>query len=418
MTPTMITPFWLRLREITTYPMRGASKYALLGLTLLSPLAMLPMSWFFRALLLVGTYTYAVSILRHTANGYLEAPEINADGDGTGRMQIVLQFVFAALLIGSLMLFGPWVMLAVGVVLAFAMPGATISLAMDENFWHAINPATWFAIAARLGWPYLAMLALCVVIMFSQGNAQALIALVLPAPLAFIAGTFVSTYAVFATFHLMGYVIYQYHEELGHEVTRPQKLHDHSADPDQGLLDEVAQMVLDGDTDGAEARLANQLRVRGGTAKVHAQYRKLLRLRNDSAGLTRHGNEYLAILLAQDKEKEALELVRDCVAIDAGYRPAHPDAVKHLARRAAETAQVKLAVQLLTGFDQRHPGHPDIAVNALDAAKLLAEKLGDDRTARELLAGVRPVIGNDPLRQDFEAYQQFLDKVAAPTARA
>lgn len=418
MTPTHITPFWLRLRAITTYPMRGAAKYALLGLTVLSLLTMLPMSFFFRALLLIGTYTYAVSILRDTANGYLDPPEINADGDGTGKLQIVLQVVFTLLLLGAFLLLGPWGGLAVGLVLAFAMPGAIISLAIDENFWHALNPATWLAIAARLGGAYFAMLALCVVIMFSQANAQAFIALLLPLPVAHVAAAFVSTYAVFATFHLMGYVIYQYHEDLGYEVTRPQKLHDHNADPDQGLLDEVAQMVLDGDTEAAEAKLANQLRVRGGTAKVHAQYRKLLQLRRDVAGLSRHGNEYLAILLAQNQEKAALDLVRECVAIDPDFAPSHADAIRPLARRAAETAQVKLAVQLLSGFEQRHPGHADIAANGLAAAKLLAEKLGDDAAARTLLAGVRPVIGNDPLRQEIEQYQQFLDRLAAPTAKA
>jgi hypothetical protein len=419
MTPsTRITPFWLRLRAITLYPMRGAALLALLGLTGLSLLTLLPFTWLFRFLLLVGTYTYAVSILRDTANGYLDPPEINADGDGTGKLQIVLQFVFSLLLVGAFLTLGPVGGFAVALVLAFAMPGATLSLALDENFWHAINPATWFAIAARLGWPYFAMLMLCVVIMFSQGNAQALIEAYLPPVVAQLAATFVSTYAVFATFHLMGYVIYQYHEELGYEISRPTLLHDHSADPDQGVLDEVEAMVLDGDTVGAEARLAHQLRVRGGTAAVHARYRKLLRLRGDVEASSRHGNEYLAILMAQGKEKEALELVRDCLAIDPDFQPAHADAVRPLARRAAETAHVKLAVQLLSGFEQRHPGHADIAANALAAAKLLAEKLGDESAARTLLAGVRPVIGNDPLRQDFEAYQQFLDRLAAPVAKA
>ena len=411
---TRIVPFWHRLPAITTYPMRGAALYALLGLTALSLLTLLPFTWLIRILLTIGTYTYAVSILRDTANGYLDPPEINADGDGSGRMQIVLQFVFTLLMIGGFALFGLVPGAIIALVLAFAMPGATISLALDENFWHALNPATWFAIAARLGGAYLALVALCGVIIVSQFNASALMLMFLPAVVANVAVAFVSTYAVFATFHLMGYVIYQYHEDLGFEIQRRTVLHDHKADPDQGLLDEVAQMVLAGDTAGAEARLAQHLRTRGGTAAVHAQYRKLLRLSGDVAGSTRHGNEYLAILMAQDKEKDAYDLVRDCIAIDPSYKPAYPDAIKHMARRAADQGQVKLAVQLLAGFHERHPGHYDIADNALTAAKLLAEKVGDDGTALMLVEDVLPLVANDPMRHELEAYLQFLEKLAAP----
>jgi hypothetical protein len=418
MPPTTITPFWQRLRAITTYPLRGAALLALLGLTAGRILGFLPFSLLFMLLLLFGTYTYAVSILRDTANGYLDPPEINLHGDGAGRWQVLLQLTFGLLMFGGFALLGPVGGAACALVLALALPGATISLAMDENFVEAINPATWFAIATRLGWPYFAVVGLSVVIFISQANAQALLSAVLPPVVGELAAFFAWAYAVFVTFHLMGYLIYQYHDEIGYEPARPAPLRDRNADLDQAVLDEVEALVLAGDTDAAEARLAGQLRTRGGTAAVHAQYRKLLRLRGDAEASSRHGHEYLAILMAQDNEKAALALVLDCLSLDPGFAPAYPDLVAPLARRAAATGQARLAVQLLAGFEQRHPGHPDIAANGLAAAKLLAETLGDDARARTLLADVRKVIGNDPLRQDIEQYQRFLARLAAPVAKA
>jgi hypothetical protein len=421
MTPATITPFWHRMRAITTYPLRGGAVFALFGLTLARLITILPLGLLgllLHVILWAGVYTYAVGILRNTANGHMDAPEFNVDGDSGGRAQLVLQFMFVLMLFGGFAMFGPVGGTIVAIGLGLAMPGATIALALDGSLWNALNPVTWLAIATRLGWPYLAMTALCAVIVVSEANAQAMLRF-LPPVLDVFAGYLVATYAVFATFHLMGYVIYQYHEVLGYEISRPLRLRDPNADPDQDVLDEVEAMVLAGDTDGAEKHLEHRLRVRGGTPAVHARYRRLLQVRGDNAGLLRHGREQLAVLMAQDQHKAALELVRQCLALDPAFAPTQPELVAPLARRAATTAQAKLAVQLLSGFEARHPGHADVAANGLLAAKLLAETLGDDAAARTLLANVRRAVGtHDPLRGEIDAYQQFLDKLAAPVARA
>jgi hypothetical protein len=418
MTPsTQIVPFWHRLRAISTYPTRGGALWTLIALTLASAvLYLLPFGFVVRLMLSAAAYAYAVLILRNTANGRFDAPEVNMDGEGAGYSQIALQFVFIVLMFLGFLLFGVFLGSIVAIALALAMPGATISLAMDDNFGNALNPAQWWAIASRLGWPYLALAGLSAVIVISQANAQAMLEMVLGGFLAHVASYFVSTYAVFATFHLMGYVIYQYHEELGHEIAQPAiALRDRNADPDQDLLDEAAQLVLDGDSTGAEQLLARRLAARGGTAAVHTQYRKLLRLRNDAVESSRHGREYLNILMQQGQQKQALDLVKDCLALDPDFEPLQPEHILPLARRAAEIQQTQVAVQLTEAFAEYHPGHPDVAANAMIAAKLLAEKQGDERRALAVLKTARATLGPHP---EIDAYLQFLDKLLAPMARA
>jgi hypothetical protein len=426
MTPsTQITPFWHRLRAISKYPLRGAALWTLLALTAARGLTMvLPLGitvFIFNFLLWAAVYAYAVAILRSTANGHLDPPEVAMEGQADGRKQLWLQVVFVILmLVGAAV--GAMLGGQVGAILAFAllalaMPAATLSLAIDDNFWHALDPSTWWAIASRLGWPYLAMSMLSGVILISQANAQDMLHSVLPEVLALWAGYFVATYAVFMYFHLLGYVIYQYHEDLGYQIDRPIARRDANADPDQGLLDEAAEMVLNGDAAGAEDMIGRHLRARGGSAAVHGQYRKLLRLRGDVEASTRHGREYLSVLMAQGNEKGALELARDCLAQDPDFTLAQPEFVAPLARRAEATAQPRVAVQLLSGFGERHFGHADVAPNALMVAKLLAERLGDEARAREELMAVRDQLGTDELRQ-VQAYLEFLDKLSAPVARA
>jgi len=413
---TRIVPFWHRLRAISLYPLRNGALWALVGLTLASTLlAFLPGGFLFRAILTAGVYAYATVILRATANGNLESPEINLDGESSGYGQIALQVCFIVMMLFGFALFGPVGGTILAVLLALGMPGATISLAIDDNFGHALNPGTWYAIATRMGWPYIAVAALCAVIVVSQANAQALFQFLLTPFLAWIASFFISTYAVFMTFHLMGYLIYQYHEELGYEIDAPLVRRDPNADPDQEVLDEAAALVVDGDAQAAETLLGNRLRARGGTAAVHAQYRRLLKLRNDEDALLAHGSQYLLVLMEQGQDKLALELVRDCLALDDEFDVPKSEYVAVLARRAVEIAQPRVAVALLEGFVQRHFSHPDAAAHAIAAARLRVEKLDDDVRARALLKAMRQHTGNHP---GIDEYLAFLDKLAAPTARA
>jgi hypothetical protein len=413
---TQIVPFWHRLRAISLYPLRSGALMTLAAFTAASTLLyILPFGFFFRLVLSAAVYAYAVVILRNTANGNFDPPEVTLGGESSGYWQIALQVVFMILMVLGFVFFGLVGGSVIAIALALGMPGATISLAIDDNFGHALNPGTWYAIAARLGWPYLAVAALCGVIIISQANAQMLLAYLLPDFLALIGSFFISTYAVFMTFHLMGYLIFQYHEELGYEIDQPLARRDPGADPDQELLDEAAALVVNGDAAGAEQLIGGRLRARGGTAAVHAQYRKLLRLRGDEDALLAHGGQYLVVLMEQGQDKLALELARECLALDPDFVVARSEHVGVLARRAVETAQPRVAIALLEGFVQRHFSHPDAAGHALAAAKLRVEKFGEDARARALLKAMRQHTGNHP---GIDAYLAFLDKIAAPAVRA
>jgi hypothetical protein len=413
---TQILPFWHRLRAISLYPLRNGALMALGAFTAASTLLyVLPFGFLFRLILSGAVYAYAVVILRSTANGHLDAPEVSLGGESSGYWQIALQVVFMIMMLLGFVFFGVVGGIVIAIALALGMPGATISLAIDDNFWHALNPATWFAVATRMGWPYLAVAALCGVIIISQANAQMLLEYLLPDFLAIIGSYFISTYAVFMTFHLMGYLIFQYHEELGYAIDAPLARRDANADPDQDLLDEVAALVVNGDAAGAEKLAGARLRARGGSTAVHAQYRKLLRLRGDEDALLAHGGDYLAVLMAQGQDKPALDLVSECLALDPDYVVSRSEHVAVLARRAEVTAQPRVAVALLEGFVQRHFSHPDAPGHALEAAKLRVEKLGDDARARALLKAMRQHTGNHP---GIDGYLAFLDKLAAPAARA
>jgi hypothetical protein len=414
--PPPITPFWLRLGAITRYPLQGASLTTLLVLAACRLVLYIPLGFVLNLLIWFATYKYAVAVLRRTANGRMDAPEVTIDDESAGRQQIGLQIVFVLMAAIGFLLLGPIGGIVMAFALGLAMPGATMSLAMDGNFWQALNPLTWITIATRIGWPYVTAAVLCIVIGISQANAQALVAF-LPPVLNVFVFYFLAQYAVLVVFHLMGYLIYQYHEELGYQIEVQTTRRTAADDPDQGLLDEAEQLVRDGHAQQAEQLLGSQLRRLGGSAALHGQYRKLLKLRGDKAALSEHDRDYLGVLMAQGQEKNALDLARDSLEHDSRFAVARPEHIAPLAKRAADMGQTQLALKLLADFHTRHPRHDDIAPNTLLTARLMADKLGQDQAAQTLLTETRGAFHNHPLRPDMEAYLAFLDGLNQPRAR-
>ncbi len=415
-----IVPFWNRLREISLYPLRGDAFLTIAVLAFARLLTLLPLgllSLLISLAIWVAIYRYAFEVLRHSANGGTEPPvgSLNVD-EAMGRRAILLQIGFVVLNALGFMLFGFVGGAIVSVLLAFGLPGAFMSLAMDENVLHALNPATWLSIMARLGWPYFVASGLCLVINASMSNAKALLLPFLPPIVALVVFYFLAHYAVVATFHLMGYLIYQYHSELGYDVEPQAPVRQASNDPDQALLDQSAELVRAGSTDEATALLRTHLRDRGGSDALHTQYRKLLRVAGNNEELLRHGREYVTILLAQDKDKRALDIVRECGEIDPNFSPAEAGDVTRLAHKAADWGLSQVAMRLLSGFHKRFPKSADIPKNYLLVAQLMHDKLGQDREAQALLQQIKGAYPQHELMPQIEERLALIQRMTTQPA--
>lgn len=405
-----IEPFWRRLRKISLYPMQPAALGTIALFAVLRLLGLLPVAGIWINLLLwAAVYKYAADVLVRTANGRMEAPEgyANSDDD-VGWDLLKLQVVLVLISAASLVVLGPVLGTIVLVFVALASPGATMSVAIDRSVLHAINPLVWIQFMTRLGWPYFLVAGLCLVFSVSQSNAQAFLLPFLPTWLGVIVLYLIAHYVLIATFHLIGYLIYQYHEVLGYEIERREVLR-RPGDPDQELLDQAEALVREGNDAGAEALLREQVMGRGAAQVVHDRYRKLLAIRGDTAQLLAHGRVYLDVLLALEQEKKALELVRECLVLDRSFQPNHAEHVHRLASLAVAQGAPQLALHIVSGFHRTFGKHRDIPRNHLLAAKLLAEQFNQEAQARAMLQQVKRAFPNHPAMADIDAYLAFLD---------
>lgn len=418
--PNNVEPFWNRLPGIIAYPAQMAALVPIVTLGLAHLAGYAPLIGALVVLLVVvATYRYAFDCLRASANGEMEPPDFAwSDDSGTGWKLIGLMVVLGLLVTASLIWLGPKATMVLMLLLGLSLPGAIIVLAMEDSLLAALNPGKWLAVIGRIGWPYLAVVGLCVVVMFSQRYAQGWVAQVLPGFVAIILMAVISNYALVVTFHLMGTLVYQYHRELGYDPVEPEVLQAlRKPDPDQDILDEAAALVRDGKPEEATARLRSYVRGRGGSPAVHRQYRKLLHLADDKQGLLKHGREYLNVLMAQENDAAALQLVRDCRTVDPSFLPEEGRQVTRLAHYAARMGQAKLAVGLLAGFHKRFPKSGNIVHNYLLVATLMHEHLNQDENARKVLRYLKAKYPDSPKMAEIDARLASVEKMLQATGK-
>lgn len=414
-----IEPVWNRIPSFFAFPFQPSVLAVLGGFTVLYALAFLPiplLSLVIWLLAWMGVYKYAYEVLANTATGDLGPPE---GGYNTSTDYVAFKHVGLMLI---MMIATFWVALSSGsavmtwaVILFFvlAWPAAIITLAMTDSLIAALNPVTWVSVIGRIGWPYLAASVFLFLMEISEKIANSLVAGLTGGAglIGVLIGFFVSAYFLVATFHLMGYLVYQHHEELGVEVDEPIERNDAMSE-DESLVARSRELVQEGQIEEALGLIREHLRGKGGVPAVHDQYRKLLQLREDRDALLEHGREYVGLLLHgfQD-ERKALRVTDECLAMDPEFRPGDPDDIRVLVERADQFGMERVVLHLTNGFAKRYPNHRDIPAVHLLAARYLADKRGEDRMALDVLRDLQKRYPEHPLREEIDRQAEILERI-------
>lgn len=415
----VITPFWERIPRFFLYPAKPDSLMVIMGIAALGYLQYLPMIGLVANLVVsIVTIRFSYRILYHTALGHLEPPSVDQKSEFSAvfwqQIAIFVVFFGMAGIVGAVTgsaLLG-FVALATVVL---ALPAAIMTLAIEESLGSALNPLKLLHVATSIGRSYLLLWVMLVLLMGGQQELFALAAPFLPPWVGFPAYNFVSAYFSVAMFHMMGYVVYQYHEPLGfsgvQEFTEAP-----SAGPAAASLpppDRAQILITEGKYEEAAAELFEQLERNPDDLALHERYNQLLMAQEDFADGRgpAHADYYLGKLMAQKRRDKALEVYRrsvrrwrDVPIKDGG------DAVA-LAALCVERRDSKLGLPILSRFEQRFPGHAQAVEAQLLAAEMLMDGMGRDEMARQILQRITTRQPDHPLRQKAERLLATLERL-------
>ena len=400
-----IPPFWSIPGRFAAYPFRGASLTMLIGLSLAQVLTLTAfIGWIIGLLLLGAAYKYAFTILRETAHGRLDPPGGALDAPDSLLLQfVVVQLLGIAAVMLTAVLVSPAASLWVLLCFALIQPGITLSLAMDESLAAALNPITWLALLSRLGWPYLALAVLLFAFQFSAAWAAGALTGALPGLLAEVVSQAWFLWGLFATFHVMGYVLYQYHEALGFEPRAHVFDAQRPKGRDQQLIVDAEQLIDAGDAQAALGLLREASRERALGFDVHDLYRRLLREHGSADERLSHGRQLVKQMMIEGQIRPALGLLRECLDLDPAFAPMQPEHGTQLAEQASLMGQSALASDLLAALRAAYPKDPLRPHWALLEAQVLIERLGRDADARAVLNAALPLCEDADLRARLEA---------------
>ena len=414
-----MAPVHERWPEILRYPLQGGALSTIVAIAVAHLVTLLPLGWLFDLVVWAAFFKYAFEVLRWSANGRAQAPEISFTvSDGIARYGVLL-LVLAELVILLLgLIFGALAAFAAGIVLMLAMPGTMIVLALEEGVLRAVNPIVWLMLAQRIGRNYFVLVGFFLAALIVQSVFALLVGRVLPGVIATPVAYLVVNYLMIANFHLIGCVIHDNADELGYTGHMELKDETPFTDPARKVLDAARERAASGDAAGAAMLLREELAEQPDSTALHDEYRHWLQQHGDNAALSAHGRKYVTILLAQNLERRALEVARESRLADADFALDNPEDITRLAHAAADAGQTQLAVALLAGFHKRFRNHADIGRNYLLAAKLWAERMNKEMQARAMLQQIKVMMPHDPIVPQVDAYLAYLDKLAATPAKS
>ncbi|WP_028312541.1 tetratricopeptide repeat protein [Derxia gummosa] len=286
---------------------------------------------------------------------------------------------FVAGLIGTV---APWMAVVVQFLLMLAWPAQLVLLVRDQSVLSAASPSRWLDVVQAMGKSYFA-LALFQWLMSAGTGVMAALLLPRSSPMLILPVLVVVIgYFGHATGYLMGYAMFQYHEQLGIDADARAEI---GKPKEDGPAERIGALVAAGELAAAIDLAYEDQRTNPDSPAAHERFHRVLLLGDERDRALAHGRRYLGLLMTRGMTTEAFKLLTELRALDAEFRPDDAAHELPLAQAALRRQEPELALALLRGFDKRNRGHAQVPDVYLFTARLLATQYRDERTAVAIL---------------------------------
>lgn len=411
---TEVVPFWNRIGAFFRYPFHTDPLLVITICTLL-PLLMgrniIGLIVFLVMILALFKYTYAV--ISHTAEGHMKPPALSVAFSGSGFDIVILQllvfFLMAALVSSAAMVGGPILMLVTLAFVLLALPASVMVLAMEHSVVAAVNPMNLAVLISRIGSPYFLLYGYLILLSIASGAAQDFAFNHFAPQMAGILAGFLNSTFTLMLFHMLGYLLFQYQEELGFasdhqdeenlaEMQGRDRTHRFDADIDMNLKD--------GNYDRVQSMLKESLKREPANAHRLEQLYALLAARDDRQELYRYHPRLLTMLADRNDGDSMATLLATITSVEPGFKMDDPELAVNCAKTLYQRGQFKPALKLLQDFHKRFPDSESLPQAYLTAAQALANGLGQWEKATAFLTYIQKRCANHPLHGQIEVYLQ------------
>ncbi len=396
----IIEPFWTRLPKFFTYPFSLQPLALIIILSIASLiLSKLSIIGLLLKIVLWGIlFKYSFSALKATAHGDLTPPGITSKTISEDFMQVFKQIAIY-IIIGFIF---AWLIPTAGIIVAvlfliFALlyvPAIIILLVTTKSLLHAVNPVVFTRLAFRIGRGYFLMY----FFLFLLGSAPAIlgqyIMKFLPAQLFELFIGFAKNYYTIISYHLMGYVILQYHEEVGYQVdyedfkesvVKPKEIEE---DESTNMLNRVNIMIKDGKLDDAISFIKDTTKTHPITnITLSERYLNLLIMKKQKPAMLKHCITHLDLLAHENIKIKACELYAKCLAMNKEFIPTS-FALFKIGGWLNETGKTKESIRTYNRMIKAFPNDALVPKAYYRCAQIFHDRMMDPSRAKKILSAL------------------------------
>lgn len=375
-----VEPFWRRLKEAFKYPLNSASLSLIVATAVISLIATLIPLLFVLAIVLAlfaagAMMKYSFACLERTALGEMKAPRVMDAWQGGIALlaQLIIMGAVLGLAVGlSYFYLGAAAGGFLGFVAVISIPAILIRFAQTENLIEALNPLAAIGLIGAIGLPYGLLIVFILIMMTSVGVLNEWIGTLFPAGSYFLQ-SIVSNYYTVVIFHLMGYILFQYQDQLGY---RARAEHDDDS-PKRSEVEQrqakIEVLLKEGDYERVIDLYQHAQKKFPDEDVFFEKYFELLYAFKKPDLLADYALAYLEFLNRKKRFDKLLPAFKQILLLAPEYLPDSAPLRVQLASRCKRIGDLKLAVKLLNGL---HKLYPDF-FGLPEAYELMAEVLTD-----------------------------------------
>ncbi|MBW1897616.1 MAG: tetratricopeptide repeat protein [Deltaproteobacteria bacterium] len=416
----LIEPFWNRLPRFFVYPMALRPMGLILGMSLAGFIFRGP--GFISLIVHIAIWgiilKYSYAALKATARGDLVPPKIDSKTISDDFHQVFKQLgIFIAIFFGFIFVqqFAGIFFAALFLIVAIlSVPAMIIIFVTTESLMHAINPVIFIQLALRIGWGYLLMYFFLVLLLFAPAALAQFAFKILPPELTIFLLSLGKNYYTIISYHLMGYVILQYHQSIGYKID----FEDFRDSPDYGkgakeekgseLLSKINFMFKEGRHDEALVLIKEEEKKNGiDDPDISECYFKLLAMMNRIDEMLVHGKRHLEIMVQRNEKQKACEAYKQCIAKDPRFAPDAYVLFK-LGGWLNEFGKSREAIGTYNRLVKTFPDAPLVPKTLFRAAQIYNDRLMNPAKAETIL---KAIIKNYPDHELIPSIQNYLVQI-------
>lgn len=409
-----VEPFWRRLPEAFKYPLNSASMSLIVITAILSVLATLIPFLFILAIVLYlfalgSLLKYSFTCLERTALGEMKAPDVMDAYQGGIKLvlQLVLISILLAVVVGFVYHFLGMAMGGlIGFLVSLSFPAILIRFAQTENMLEAMNPFAAVALIAAIGLPYGLLIVFMLIMITSVGVLHEWIGTLFPA-MSYLLQAVISNYYTIVIFHLMGYMLFQYQEQLGYSARSDEDDEQHNRTEVERMRAKIMVHLKEGDYEQVITLYHQAFKRFPNEAFFFEQFFDLISVCKKAALMEDYGLIYLEFLNRKKRFDKLTSSFKQILFLVPNYLPPSPAMRVQLARLLKQQGDLKTAVKLLNGLHKQFADFDGLPEAYVLLSEVLTELPGMEQQAekcRQLAVQLQRKV--ELKKQELEAQRQ------------